>query len=113
MGPLFRTISVPAIQPALYQLSIRNPGQQFTELATYTFPLTPSSLRSERSSMSSYFDTQGPASSQGVSRVVDTYGLAPPIFTIEGTTGWDRHLSDGYILTGLQSLQLLEQFLSR
>jgi len=45
--------------------------------------------------------------------VIDTYGQAPPIITIEGTTGWDRHSMDGYILTGLQSVQLLQQFVSR
>jgi hypothetical protein len=67
----------------------------------------------ERSSLSSFSDTQGPASSQGVTRVVDTYGLAPPIYTIEGTTGLDRHLSDGYVLTGLQSMQLLAKFLEQ
>ena len=112
-APIFRTSPVPASQPALYQLSIRAPQQNFTELATYTFPLSPSSLRSERSSLSSWSETQGPSTTQGVTRVVDTYGLAPPVFTIEGTTGWDRHLSDGYVLTGLQSMQLLAKFLAR
>ena len=67
----------------------------------------------ERSSLSSFSDTRGPASSQGVTRVVDTYGLAPPVYTIEGTTGFDRHLSDGYVLTGLESMQLLAQFLAQ
>lgn len=63
--------------------------------------------------MSSYSETQGTPLQQGVARVVDVYGLTPPIFTIEGTTGWDRHASDGYILTGLQSVQLLAAFLAR
>ena len=112
-NPIFRTIDVPTTQPVLYQLSIRAPQQAFADLATYTFPLSPTSLRQERSSLSSFYDTQGPSTSQGVTRVVDTYGLAPPIFTIEGTTGWNRHLSDGYVLTGLQSMQLLAKFLAR
>lgn len=112
-APIFRTVPVPASLPAIYQLSIRAPDQHFAELATFTFPLSPSSLRAERNSLSSWSETQGPASTQGVTRVVDTYGLAPPVFTIEGTTGWDRHLSDGYILTGLQSMQLLAKFLAR
>ena len=43
---------------------------------------------------------------------MDTYGLAPPVFTIEGTTGWDMHSADGYSLTGLQSMQQLAAFLA-
>jgi len=110
---MFRTITNPASQPALYQLSIRAPGQQFAELSTYTFPITPSSIRYTPSAMSSRHDTRGPPTSQGVTRVVDRYGLTPPDIVIEGTTGWDRHLSDGYILTGLQSIQLLQKFLQQ
>jgi hypothetical protein len=110
---MFRTSTVPASQPALYQLSIRAPGQQFAELSTYTFPITPSSIRYTPSAMSSRHDTRGPPTSQGVTRVVDRYGLTPPDIVIEGTTGWDRHLSDGYILTGLQSIQLLQKFLQQ
>ena len=114
MAQTFRTHPAPLGNvPALYQLSIRAPGQVFAELSTYTFPLTPSQLRTERSSLSSFSDTQGPPSSQGVTRVMDVYGLAPPVFAIEGTTGWDYHLSDGFLLTGLQSMQLLAKFLEQ
>ena len=114
MAWTFRTIPAPMGNvPCCYQLSIRAPGQLFSEFSTYTFPLSPSQLRMERSSLSSFSDTQGPASSQGVTRVMDTYGLAPPIYTLEGTTGFDRHLSDGYVLTGLESMQLLAQFLAQ
>jgi len=116
-GQMFRTLSAGlGTQPALYQLSIRAPGtygQLISEIATYTFPLTPSQLRSDRAALSSYADTQGPASSQGVTRVMDVFGLAPPVFTIEGTTGYDRHMSDGFILTGLQSMLLLQAFLAQ
>ena len=112
-GPIFRTHTAAATQPCSYQLSIRAPGQVVAEIATYTFPLSPAALRTVRSGMSTYNDTQGTANSQGVTRVVDRYGLSPPMFSIQGTTGWDYHLSDGYILTGLQSLQLLAQFLAR
>lgn len=113
MGPIFRTISVPANEPVLYQLSIRAPQQAFSELATFTFPISPSSIRYEPTSLSSYSETQGPSVTQGVTRVVDVYGLSPPTIVLEGTTGWDRHLSDGYVLTGLQSMQLLQRFLAR
>lgn len=113
MPHTFRTLTVPDNQPSIYQLSIRAPGQMFAELSTYTFPLSPSALRYSQPAMSSFSDTRGPPKSNGVTRIMDTYGLAPPIIMIEGTTGWDRHLSDGYILTGLQSIQLLKQFLAK
>lgn len=112
MVAMFRTISVPMTQTVLYSLRLCAPVVDSLELSTYTFPLSPSSLRMERSSMSSFSDTQGPPLTQGVSRVMDTYGLAPPIFTIEGTTGWDLHSGDGYSLTGLQSMQQLAAFLA-
>jgi hypothetical protein len=109
---LFRTVSVPMSQSVLYSLRLCAPVISAIELSTYTFPLSPSSLRMERSSMSSFSDTQGSPLTQGVSRVMDTYGLTPPIFTIEGTTGWDLHSGDGYSLTGLQSMQQLAAFLA-
>lgn len=113
LAPTFRPVSVPNNAPVLFQISIRAPDSLYSEFATYTFPLSPASVRYERSQMSAIMDVQGPASSQGVTRVIDTYGQAPPIISIEGTTGWDRHAMDGYVLTGLQSVQLLQQFLSR
>ena len=114
MSQMFRTLPVGlGVLPARYQLSIRAPGQVFAELSTFTFPITPTSLRIDRSSLSTFSDTQGPASSQGVTRVIDVYGLAPPVYTIEGTTGYDRHMADGFILSGLQSMALLAQFLAQ
>lgn len=110
--PIYRTQSVAANITPLYQLSLRAPILSVIELSTYTFPLTPSMLRAERSSMSTYNDTQGSPLTQGVTRVVDTYGLAPPIFTIEGTTGWDLHSADGFGLTGLDSIKSLQTFLA-
>lgn len=114
--PIFRTKSAPASRPALYQLRLCAPVINSVELSTYTFPLTPSSLRYERSPMSSFNDTQAPGILaplvQGVTRQIDSYGLSPPIITIEGTTGWDYHSADGYSLTGLQSIQQLATFLA-
>ena len=106
-------VPAPITTPALYQLSIRAPGYSAEEIATYTFPLAPSSVRYEPSSASSYMDTQGTPAQQGISRVVDRYGLAPPIIMVEGTTGWDYHARDGGLLTGMQSIQLLIAFLAQ
>ena len=114
MAQSFSTVPVGlGSQTALYQLSIRRPGGGLLELATYTFPLTPSQVRADIPALSTFGDVQGPSKTQGVTRVADTYGLAPPVFTVEGTTGWDRHLSDGYVLTGLQSVQFLQKFLGK
>jgi hypothetical protein len=113
LGQVFRTITVPAILPALYQLSIRAPGGAFYDLATYTFPISPTSLRYEPRGMSRVTDVQGNASNYGVQRIVDVYGLSPPTIIIEGTTGWERHQTDGYALTGIESMQMLQAFLQK
>lgn len=114
MGQMFRTVPVPlGSVPVLYQLSIRSPGPGAVDIATYTFPLSPTQIRRDRSSLSTFTDVQGPPTTQGVTRVVDTYGLAPSVYTIEGTTGWDFHAADGYVLTGLQSIRLLMAFLAQ
>ena len=113
MSQSFRTITAPINTLALYQLSIRSPGYQRAEIATYTFPLTPSAVRYDRSGASSYTDTQGTPSTEGITRTIDRFGLTPPVIDIEGTTGWDYHASDGGVLTGLQSMQLLQSFLEQ
>jgi hypothetical protein len=110
---MYRTQDVGNRGIVLYQLSVRDPALAFADLMTYTFPLSPSSVRSEPNSLSTFSDTQGTPLQSGVSRVMDTYGLAPPVFTIEGTTGWDRHSADGYVLSGLQSMLLLRNFIDQ
>lgn len=113
MTQQFRTTAVAQYQLAMYQLSIRDPLNYWADLATYTFPLSPTLLRMERNSLSSYADIQGTPSSNGVTRVMDTYGLSPPTWTVEGTTGWDLHSTDGMALTGLESIMLVQKFLAR
>jgi hypothetical protein len=109
---LFRTADVPLNElMAIYQLSLRDPSSAYSEIATYSFPLTPTSIRYEPTELSSFADTQGSPVQKGVARVIDTFGQSPPVITIEGTTGHDRHSSDGYVLTGMQSIQLLGKFL--
>jgi hypothetical protein len=107
----FTTVPVININLAVYALSIRSPGIARAEYQTYTFPLSPESLRKEPVAMTRFIDTQGPASLNGVQRQTDFYGLAPPTFRIQGTTGWQRHANDGFLTTGLQAIQNLEQFL--
>lgn len=113
MSQTVRNTPASITTPALYQLSIRAPGYGAQEVATYTFPIPPASVRYDTSGASSYMDTQGTPNQQGISRVIDRYGLTPPIITIEGTTGWDYHASDGGVLSGQQSMQLLQAFLAQ
>ena len=110
----FSTQSVVNTQTALYTLSIRDSSPPSPAVLSYTFPLSPSSLKRKSTSMANVFDTSGPPQTQGVTRTVDMYGQAPPIFMIDGTTGWKLHSTDGMQLTGIQSIaavqSLLEQF---
>jgi hypothetical protein len=106
----FRTMDVPTPGLALYTLALYAPGAWFSFM-TYTFPLSPQSLRREFVSMSTVYDVQGPVLEGGVTRVVDMYGNSPMTFVIGGTTGQKRHSADGYLFTGRQSIdQVLELF---
>lgn len=107
----FTTVPVTNTQLAMYALSIRQPGIGRAEFQTFTFPLSPENLRKEPSMMTTIFDVQGTPQTNGVQRMADQYGLAPPTFSIQGTTGWQRHSNDGYLFTGLQAIQTLEQML--
>jgi hypothetical protein len=108
----FSTVKVPNLRLALYTLSIRSPGFSLLSFFTYTFPISPSAINKSFAAMSSIYDTAGPASTKGVTRSIDSYGASPVSYTIEGTTGWDRHQTDGYIFTGLQSIQQIQYLLS-
>lgn len=107
----FTTLKIPNQRLALYTLTIRSPGYALFPFMTYIFPLSPSSVRKPFTAMSSIFDTSGPPSSNGVTRTVDSYGMAPVMYTIEGTTGWDVHQTDGFTLTGTQSIQQIQYML--
>lgn len=96
---------------ALYTLSLRKPGFSLLSLFTYTFPISPQGLRKMPVSMSNIYDTSGPPSMSGVMRTVDSWGIAPPMFFIDGTTGYDYHQTDGYIFTGQQSIVQLQYIL--
>lgn len=112
-GLAFSTVAQPNDQIALYALSIVDP-QSEQIIYGYTFPLSPESLHKEPVSAANTFDVGGPSKTLGVNRVADLYGLTPPTFRIEGSTGWQRHSTDGFAFTGLQSIaaiqNLLEQF---
>ena len=112
-GQSFRNIPTPNFQPAVYALVIRSPMPPYAAVYGYTFPLSPEAIRKEYSAMSSIYDVAGSPSQLGVQRIVDQFGNSPVIYTIEGTTGWQYHGTDGYTLTGLQSIIALENLLAQ
>lgn len=108
-GQSFINIPVPNDRQALYTLIVRDPTQPDQALGglSYTFPLSPSSLVKTNMSNTNIYDVAGSPTSLGVQRVVDMYGDSPPMFTIEGTTGWQKHSADGFAFTGLESIAAL------
>lgn len=108
----FSTIKGPNLRLALYTLSIRSPGFSALSFFTYTFPLSPNSIRKSFPAMSAMYDTAGSPLTSGVRRNFDDFGIAPVMYSIEGTTGVDRHSTDGYLFTGLQSIQQLQFILN-
>lgn len=101
-------IPVPTPSSALYGLAIRAPGQAAALVQGYTFPLSPTSVGKEYTALSTVYETAGPAGTGGVTRSIDRYGITLPYFSIEGTTGWQRHSTDGFAFTGLQSIAALQ-----
>lgn len=108
----FNTVKVPNLKIALFMLSIRSPEPPYLAIDTFIFPISPERVRKVPNALSAIYDTAGPPITSGVTRRVDAYGISPPLFEIEGTTGWDRHLTDGFLLTGQQAVQRLQQMLN-
>lgn len=108
----FGTIPVTPTRIALYAMSIRAPGLSLLAYATYTFPLSPASVSQSFIALTNFFDVQGDPNEGGVARIIDSYGNTPVMYAISGTTGWKMHASDGYGLTGLESVQALKDFLN-
>jgi hypothetical protein len=107
----FSTIRVPRLQLALYMLSIRAPEPPFLPVETFIFPLSPQRVRKTFTGMSAVYDTAGPPSSAGVTRAIDSYGMSPFTYEIEGTTGWNLHQTDGFAATGQEAMQNIQDML--
>lgn len=110
-GQQFRNIPIPNFKPAIYALAIRAPTPPFVLVDGYTFPLSPEMLRKEFTSMSSRRDVQGDLTNYGVQRIIDKYGMTPVSYLIQGTTGFQFHGADGYLLSGVESLIAIEALL--
>ena len=109
----FSTLPVANIRVCLYTLTIRAPDSKFSNVMSYSFPLSPQALRKDVVALTGLHDVQGAASSQGVARLADQFGLSQPIYTIEGTTGWRTHSTDAFLYNGLSSLLRVEALLQK
>lgn len=100
---------------ALYTLSIRAPGNASPPVPglTYTFPMSPQGVRKEVPELNTIYDVQGPFNTGGVTRLVDMWGESPPIYTLRGTTGWNRHSTDTFALTGKASILAIQALFSQ
>lgn len=110
-GQSFQTIPLPNTQLALYRISIRAPGGSSQSVRDWTFPISPRSINKSFTAMANVYDVAGPSKTGGVTRVVDMYGNSPVTYRIEGTTGWQRHSTDGYQSTGMESIAAIQSAL--
>jgi hypothetical protein len=115
MPTQFQTFPVTQTSVALYSISLRSPGALSSVFngMSYTFPISPQAIRREKIAYNTVMDVASSAPGYaGVQRIVDQFGESLPIYTIRGTTGWKYHSTDGYVWTGLQSVQRIEAILT-
>ena len=108
-------VSIAGNGVALYALSIRSPGGALSLVPGffYIFPMSPQGVRKETPSLNAIYDVQGSPNVAGVTRLVDMWGEAPPMYMLRGTTGWKRHSTDGFALTGKASLVAIQALLTQ
>lgn len=104
----FQTIKVLNFQLALYMLSMRAPEPPFLPIQTFIFPISPQRVRKVMNAMAMPYDTAGTPLQAGVNREVDRYGTSPFTYEVEGTTGWDLHMTDGFSAPGLIAAKNLQ-----
>lgn len=112
-GQMFKTLSLPNSRLALYTLTIRDPDPPNAPIITYTFPLSPQSVSKEYVAVNNIYDVAGNASQGGVQRIADIYGNSPAMFVLRGTTGWQYHATDGYAMSGLESIAAIQDALNQ
>lgn len=113
-GQTFRPQPIPNFRVALYQLVIRAPAAPYGIVFGYTFPISPANIRKEPVSLTNIYDVgSNDPNMLGVQRSADLFGDTPPMYTIEGTTGFQYHNTDGYSLTGIDSILALQSLLSQ
>ncbi len=113
-GQSFQTIPLSNQNLVLYQLSIRDFNPPYSAQYGYTFPLSPTSVTKEFTALTNIYDVADlVAENGGVQRIVDPYGSTLPSFSLEGTTGWQFHGTDGFAFSGLQSIAAVQSLLTQ
>jgi hypothetical protein len=107
----FFTVPFANNQPVMYMLELNPVGTTTSTTTgstdTFIFPLTPSNVTKQVINLTNYYDVQGNNTNYGVQRIIDQYGLTPPIITISGTTGFQFHSLDQYQWSGRSSFARL------
>lgn len=102
-------------QAVLYKLSIVAVGSTgpVQDTQDFIFPLTPNNIQKQSVSLTNYYDVAGPGNSTnlGVQRIINQYGMTPPIITISGTTGFQFHSLDQFQWSGKASFAKLVNFI--
>jgi hypothetical protein len=93
--------------PSIFRLAIYDANHQPVPGSSYIFPISPQGYTKKIVNLSTFFDTPGRDKNNGVNRIVDLYGTAPPVWTFKGTTGYQLHNLDAFAYTGFQSLKIL------
>lgn len=104
-GQSFEIQNVPNLLPAIYGLGIQLGALPYI---VFNFPISPANIRKEYPGVTTTYQVAGTPAQNGVQKNADVYGIGPPNFIIEGTTGWNRVAATGYLLTGLEAAQTLE-----
>lgn len=123
-GPTFRTQQFgidlsKEVRYALVNMSITPNQTKVNNLnvpQAFVFPVSPQNMQIARNSLVNWFETQGQVGTGSqtrfnVQRIVDLYGLTPMIFTIKGTTGYNKYYADGFAKSGTQWMQVLQAFI--
>jgi hypothetical protein len=115
--PYFFTVPFANNQSVLYKLQIDlgtggvgpagNPDP-------FIFPLTPNNVSKQSINLTNYYDVASTNPDQfGVQRIIDNFGLTPPIITISGTTGFQFHSLDNYQWSGKSSFAQLVKYIQQ
>ena len=93
------------------------PAQRTVNTITrYIFPISPVGLRKSYDHLNTPYNMAGSPTnmnSPGVEREMDMFGQAPPVWVVEGTTGWQYHSNDGMQTTGIDSFHNLQTILAQ
>ena len=103
----FFTVPFANNQPVLYKLELIPGAGTSGSNDVFIFPLTPSKVTKTVMNLTNYYDVQGNNTNYGVQRIIDQYGLTPPVITISGTTGFQFHSLDQYQWSGRSSFARL------